>query len=591
MSAARPSEPAALAASVTSSLVLVHDPVCRATAPDYWDWSADAHRTAVRTLTAIDDDRVRTAAGRLTGDPADDTAAAALTTALTALLSRPGGESDAVDALRAAAARTESLSRLLVRPGAPSPSGPAGKAPGAEELLTALARKPHGGDHPVDAAVVIPFRAPDDATGRVRNLAAVLNALADQSHPRDRYRVVVVESDSRSRWRDLFADACDAYVFAPDPGRFNKSWTVNVGVVHGARPAELVCVLDGDILVDRDFVARAVERFARPGTQAHWPFEDMLFLDPSASSRAVRARCLDGAAEPGQDRLRGVFLRRPPGAASGCGKTCSPGSAAWTSGSAAGAARTRTSSGAPNGTARWTGTAIRSSTCTTTAPPTGATTASPSTRRWSAPGSAAGPATPTSAAWTGTPGRPAEDEHRPHSGHHPPPDQRRGPTMDTRHTVIDSGLGPLTVVARGQALTGLYFTDHVRRPAEEALGPRVPAEDDPCSRRPPSSSTTTSPGGATPSPCRSRPRGTPSSTRSGTWSGRFPTAGPPRTERSRSASAPPGSPSASARPWGPTRCASSSRATGSSAPTTPSPATREASPANALCSPWRNPPR
>ncbi|MFH9294107.1 methylated-DNA--[protein]-cysteine S-methyltransferase [Streptomyces sp. NPDC017520] len=49
--------------------------------------------------------------------------------------------------------------------------------------------------------------------------------------------------------------------------------------------------------------------------------------------------------------------------------------------------------------------------------------------------------------------------------------------MDTRHTVIDSGLGPLTVVARGQALCGLYFADHVRRPAEERLGPRVPAEE------------------------------------------------------------------------------------------------------------------
>ncbi|GGZ06885.1 glycosyltransferase [Streptomyces nitrosporeus] len=313
MSDARPSEPAALAASATSSLVLVHDPACRAVAPDYWDWSADAHRAAVGALTAIGDDRVRTAAEHLTGDPSDSVAAAALTTALTSLLGRPGGESDAVDALRAAAARTESLSRLLVQPGAPGGAGPAGNPPGAEELMAAAARKPHGGDHPVDAAVVIPFRAPDDATGRVRNLAAVLNALADQSHPRERYRVVVVESDSRPRWRDLFSDACDAYVFAPDHGRFNKSWTVNVGVVHGARPAELLCVLDGDILVDRDFVGRAVERFARPGTQAHWPFEDMLFLDPSASSRAVRARCLDGAPEPGQDRLRGVFLRRPPG--------------------------------------------------------------------------------------------------------------------------------------------------------------------------------------------------------------------------------------------------------------------------------------
>ncbi|MEU2180873.1 glycosyltransferase [Streptomyces thermolilacinus] len=315
MSAARPSEPAALAAAATSSLVLVHDPVSRAVAPDYWDWSADAHHAAAEALTALGDDQVRTAVARVAHNPADSTAALRLTAVLTALLRRPGGESEAVDALRAAAARTESLSRLLVQPGAPDrPTARAAtEAPGTADLLAALTHTPHGGTHPVDAAVVIPFRAADDATGRVRNLAAVLNALADQSHPRQRYRVVVVESDERPRWREVFTDACDAYVFAPDPGRFNKSWTVNVGVVHGARPTELVCVLDGDILVDRDFIARAVERFQRPGTQAHWPFEDMLFLDPASSADAVRARCLEAAPDPGQDRLRGVHLRRPPG--------------------------------------------------------------------------------------------------------------------------------------------------------------------------------------------------------------------------------------------------------------------------------------
>ncbi|MBB1242901.1 glycosyltransferase family 2 protein [Streptomyces durbertensis] len=311
--AARPSDPAALAAAATSSLILVHDPAARAVGPDYWDWSADAHHATATALGDLDDNRVRAAVARLADDPSDNTAAAGLTLALTDLLRRPGGEGTAVDALRAAAARTESLSRLLVQPGAPGRPARTGEAPDTTGLLAALAREPHHGAHPVDAAVVIPFRAPDDVTGRVRNLAAVLNALADQSHPRDRYRVVVVESDARPRWRELFADACDSYVFAPDPGRFNKSWTVNVGVVHGARPAELVCVLDGDILVDRDFVARAVERFRQPGTQAHWPFEDMLFLDAAASAQAVRARCLDGAPDPGQDRLRGVHLRRPPG--------------------------------------------------------------------------------------------------------------------------------------------------------------------------------------------------------------------------------------------------------------------------------------
>ncbi|MFE0701459.1 glycosyltransferase [Streptomyces sp. NPDC058872] len=313
MSAARPSDPAALAAAATSSLVLVHDPVSRTVAPDYWDWAADAHQTTANAVTALADDRTRAAADRLAANPVDGRAAGELTAALTELLRRPEGEDEAVDALRAGAARTESLSRLLLQPGAPDRPAPTAEAPDTAGLLAALTHKPHGGTHPVDAAIVIPFRAPDDATGRVRNLAAVLNALADQSHPRDRYRVVVVESDELPRWREVFADACDTYVFAPDPGRFNKSWTVNVGVVHGARPAELVCVLDGDILVDRDFVSRAVERFQQPGTQAHWPFEDMLFLDPASSVEAVRARCLDAAPDPGQDRLRGVHLRRPPG--------------------------------------------------------------------------------------------------------------------------------------------------------------------------------------------------------------------------------------------------------------------------------------
>jgi GT2 family glycosyltransferase len=161
--------------------------------------------------------------------------------------------------------------------------------------------------------VVIPFHAADDTTGRLRNLAATLNALNDQSHPRDRYRVVVVETDTEPRWRDHVADACDVYVFGRNPGRFNKSWAVNVGVVHGARPADAVCVLDADILVDHDFVERAVRRFHVAGTQAHWPFEDMLFLDEESSRSAVRRRCLNHEAHVNQRAARGVVLRRPPG--------------------------------------------------------------------------------------------------------------------------------------------------------------------------------------------------------------------------------------------------------------------------------------
>lgn len=42
--------------------------------------------------------------------------------------------------------------------------------------------------------------------------------------------------------------------------------------------------------------------------------------------------------------------------------------------------------------------------------------------------------------------------------------------MHTRHTVIDSPLGELTLVANGDALAGLYFRHHWHRPTADDLG-------------------------------------------------------------------------------------------------------------------------
>ena len=51
--------------------------------------------------------------------------------------------------------------------------------------------------------------------------------------------------------------------------------------------------------------------------------------------------------------------------------------------------------------------------------------------------------------------------------------------MHTRHTVIDSPLGELTLVADGDALTGLYFRHTGTRPRQTTLGQYVePATDD-----------------------------------------------------------------------------------------------------------------
>ena len=45
--------------------------------------------------------------------------------------------------------------------------------------------------------------------------------------------------------------------------------------------------------------------------------------------------------------------------------------------------------------------------------------------------------------------------------------------MGIRHTVTSSPLGPLTLVADGAALIGLYFDGHLRAPRLAGLGPRA----------------------------------------------------------------------------------------------------------------------
>lgn len=49
--------------------------------------------------------------------------------------------------------------------------------------------------------------------------------------------------------------------------------------------------------------------------------------------------------------------------------------------------------------------------------------------------------------------------------------------MTTRHAVIDSPLGKLTLVADGDALIGLYFDHHWYRPSTDTFGPEVGLDD------------------------------------------------------------------------------------------------------------------
>ncbi|MEV0757265.1 galactosyltransferase-related protein [Streptosporangium sp. NPDC050280] len=209
-----------------------------------------------------------------------------------ALTDRSAAEVSVADASAWSRPRTPRTPGMSGAPGAPGASG----ASGAQTV------------------VVIPFR---DRVGgaRTRNLLACLAALRDQDGRDARVSVTVVESDSAPTWRDTVEPLVDHYVFARHDGHFNKSWAVNVGVRDTPGEPELICVLDTDILADRRFLSRNLDRMARePELSAFLPYRRMFCLDPESSAAAVRRRCERGEADVPLDAVRALVLKEPPGA-------------------------------------------------------------------------------------------------------------------------------------------------------------------------------------------------------------------------------------------------------------------------------------
>ncbi|WP_152627533.1 glycosyltransferase [Streptacidiphilus melanogenes] len=164
------------------------------------------------------------------------------------------------------------------------------------------------------AQVVIPFRDRGDAGHRLRNLLSCLNSLRDQDPVDGGFTVTVVEADDSPRWRAEIEPLADEYLFVRHSGPFNKAWVVNVGVVQSASRAGTLCVFDADLLPDRGFVARNVDRFRRQaGAGAVLPYRDMLYLDEESSELAIGTRCLDDAPALDPRALRGFWVRRPVG--------------------------------------------------------------------------------------------------------------------------------------------------------------------------------------------------------------------------------------------------------------------------------------
>jgi hypothetical protein len=299
-----------LARAVADNLVISVDPVARGISATWSEESRPWTSAVVRATMEIEDRGIRLAAQCLLGDPAEPRLHTGIIRALLA------GDRDR-PTLAAAFERAweaECNSRLGYHLGSLyGASGLRAPSVAVDDLLVQPRTPSVHADDDAAISVVIPFRDRTSDFGRLRNLLACLQALGDQSYPRSGYRVTVVEADETPRCREAIVSYADHYLFAPDAGEFNKSWAVNAGVMHSPGRPEVICVLDSDVLTDRDFITRNADRFRKPGTGGHLPYRNMFCMDPGATSIAIVERLARRQPEADPSMLRGFFLRRPPG--------------------------------------------------------------------------------------------------------------------------------------------------------------------------------------------------------------------------------------------------------------------------------------
>jgi len=301
----QPADREALATAVADTVVITADADAPHSGLYYWEISRRWREAVVDAVRADGvDPAIRTLAGRLYADPADPMLHSRLKAALI-----ENGPASVLDL----GWRSECNNRLGHHLGSRYERDTREPEVTVEELVAMPAGRglPDGADPAV--LIVIPFRDRSAGRARLRNLLACLLALRDQSYPRDQYQVVVVETDTSPRWRELVAPLADHYLFAPKEDDFNRSWAANAGVVNAPGNAEVICICDADVLADREFVARNAERFRRPGTMGHMPYRDMLCLDDISTRTAIRERLVDRGAATDLDRARGFTLRRGPG--------------------------------------------------------------------------------------------------------------------------------------------------------------------------------------------------------------------------------------------------------------------------------------
>lgn len=157
---------------------------------------------------------------------------------------------------------------------------------------------------PRSVTIVMGIRSDPAVPERLANARVCLQALNVQSLPRWRYRIVLVEQDDKSRVEQELAPYADEYVFAYNPGPYNRGWGFNVGASLPCARDSALCLIDADLLVSPDFLERCLERFEK-GARAVLPYNEVLYLDPVSTEHAIRSYEAAPKSRLETDRYRG----------------------------------------------------------------------------------------------------------------------------------------------------------------------------------------------------------------------------------------------------------------------------------------------
>ncbi len=159
-----------------------------------------------------------------------------------------------------------------------------------QEVLDEYHAEPRG------VIVVVGIRAAPHETARLENVLACLRALNVQSMARWEYRLVVIEQDAEPRHEHVLGPLADRYVFAFNPGAYNRGWAFNIGASLPGCDSAHLCFIDADLLLPADFLERC-DAMLKAGRRALLPYEEVQYLDEPCSKLAMDRR----AAEPFTD--------------------------------------------------------------------------------------------------------------------------------------------------------------------------------------------------------------------------------------------------------------------------------------------------